>query len=190
MSDARLVAFANRIVEARKPISASTICKEALVLLAREDFYKETPPHLLGKTCFFARSTTEHQYGVWFFIPPSALRQNLDKFVSEYITPAVAWLQISIPMNWEYLLPSGLENPLGNEIDSAIERYDGIEMRCVVYKQPTDRYLGAKIGALVSEDWIKHERWYDVNEDKFIENVPLALSVRFDTRLTPKSKSD
>lgn len=190
MSDARLVAFADRIAAAKKPIAASTICKEALVLLAREDFHKEIPPFLLGKTCFLARSTTEHQYGVWFFIPPSALKQNLDKLVSEYIRPAMAWLQTSIPMKWEYLLPSGLENLCGGDIDSAIERYDSIEMRCVVCKQPTDRYLGANVGVLVSEDWITYERWYDVNEDKFIENVPVALSVRLDVRLAPKGASN
>jgi hypothetical protein len=193
MLDERLITFARRHVLKRPRVSAGMLCREALVIFSKEnDLEAPELGRLFGETSFLEHvgnqkllgNTKLSQYGVWFFVDPKMLEASLADLDADYIRPAMAWLKSSLPNKVEFALPSGFENPKGVE-SSAIERFDGIEMRCIIDKIPTDRSHTKQAGANVPATWIRRERWYNVHEDEFQADVPLAYAIRFDVRVLP-----
>ena len=184
MLDHRLITFVHRHVLKKQKVSAAMLCREALVIFSKEnDLEAPEPGRLFGETSFLER-VGNHQYGIWFFVGHKMLEASLADLDANYIRPAMAWLKSSLPHKVEFALPSGFENPWGVE-SSAIERLDNIEMRCIIDKMPTDRSYTKQAGANVPATWVRRERWYNVNEDEFQDDVPLAYAIRFDVRVLP-----
>ena len=189
--DERLITFARRHVLKKQRASAAMLCREALVIFSKEnDLQAPEPGRLFGETSFLERAGNQKlfgklsQYGIWFFVDPKMLEASLADLDADYVRPAMAWLKSSLPDKVEFALPSGFENPRGVE-SIAIESFDGIEMRCVIDKAPTDRSYTKQAGANVPATWIRRGRWYNVSEDEFQNKVPLAYAIRFDVRVLP-----
>lgn len=152
-------------VKTRPLLTISTICKEALVILAQLRKLPEPPTPIA-----FPKLLTPSRPKAFFSavaLPETALSSNFDDFTKTYILPPMIDL---------------VEQAAGKELGS-----EGLPLPVAVYAASREVYNGVCLRTLIIEDWPVGDDWpfakdvrryYDVNLDEFVTG-PTVTALHF-----------